>query len=236
MPRTKIRYDPIDHLEKYSEIQWALFHSKRHQAKSITNPLHSAGFKFLIYGSVARGDVTPTSDLDIILLNRASSFQIEFALEQARIQILGKQIIQATPGDAIKGHIYLPNDTALTFFLSEANEVSHEFYQFGGAIDYTMLENDARTPGVTKSLTLIIPNEEGHREINLIGNETIARQTLGVHPKIIKVRKRVLTRRDKTGRTGVFLKKDLELDQNFEEELKKIADSNPVVRRKLLLQ
>ncbi len=233
MPRTKIRFEPLDQTIQYTKEQWDLFHSKRNLAKDIAKPLHTAGFKFLIYGSIARGDVKPTSDLDIILIDRVSSFQIEIALEQATIQVLGKEIVQATPGDAIKGHIYLSNDTTLTFFLSEANQVSHEFYQFGGALDYTMLENDTRTPGVTKRLTLIIPNEEGHREINLIGNEKLAQHTLRVHPKIIEVRKRVLTKRDKTGRTGVFLKKNMEIDQNFEEELKKIADMNPIVRRKL---
>ena len=88
-----------------------------------------------------------------------------------------------------------------------ANEVSFEFYKFGGAINNDMLEKSTRTPGVTKRLTLIIPNDHGHREVNLVGNETHAQQLLGVHPKIIEVRKRVLMKRDKTGRTGVFLKK-----------------------------
>ena len=234
MPRAKIHYEPIDLHTEYTENQWTLFHSKRNLVKLISAPLDNGGLKFLIYGSMARGDVNPLSDIDIILLQRLSSFQIESILDQGNVQIVGKEIVQATPGDAIKGHIYLPNETTLTFFLSDANEVSFEFYKFGGAIDSVMLEKDIRTPGVTKRLTLIIPNEKGHREVNLIGNESYAQKLLGVHPKIIEVRKRVLEKRDKTGRTGVFLKKSLTCDQNFEEQLKKIADSNPIVRRKLL--
>lgn len=234
MPRSKIQYKPIDLMIKYDEDQWELFHSKRNLAKIMAKTLYAAGLNFLIYGSVARGDVNSSSDLDIILFDKVSSFPIELALEQSNIQILGKEIVQATPGDAIKGHIYLPNDTALTFFLSEANEVSHDFYKFGGALDYQMLGAEIRTPGVTKALTLIIPNEEGHRELNLVGNELKTQKILEVHPKIIEVRKRVLLKRDRTGRTGVFLKKTLTSDQNFEEELKKIADANPVVRRKIL--
>ncbi|TFG18921.1 MAG: nucleotidyltransferase [Promethearchaeota archaeon] len=234
MPRTKIRYDPIDVSVTYDKNQWDLFRSKRELVKKFSNPLNAAGIQFLVYGSVARGDVNPLSDIDIIILRRLSSFQIESILDHAKIQILGKEIVQATPGDAIKGHIYLPNETTLTFFLSDANEVSHQFYHFGGAITNDMLEKSIRTPGVTKRLTLIIPNEQGHKEINLVGNETYAQQLLGVHPKIIDVRKRVLMKRDKTGRTGVFLKESLSIEQNFEEVLKKIADTNPIVRRKIL--
>ncbi len=234
MPRAKIQYEPIDLHVKYDEDQWDLFHSKRNLVREIANPLDSSGLKFLIYGSVARGDVNPLSDFDIIILQKISSFRIESLLEQSKIQILGKEIVQATPGDAIKAHIYLPNETTLTFFLTNANEVSYEFYKFGGAITNAMLETDTRIPGVTKRLTLIIPDARGHREINLVGNEVHTQKLLGVHPKIIEVRKRVLLKRDKTGRTGVFLKKIILLDQNFEEELKKIADMNPIVRRKLL--
>lgn len=234
MPRAKIQYEPIDVSVKYDDYQWDLFHSKRKLAKKVTNPLYSAGVQFFVYGSVARGDVNPLSDIDIVILQKLSSFQIESILDQSNIQILGKEIVQATPGDAIKGHIYLPNETTMTFFLSNANKVSYEFYQFGGAINGNMLENSTRTSGVTKRLTLIIPNEQGHREINLVGNETHAQHLLKIHPKIIDVRKRVLLKRDKTGRTGVFLKKPLIIEQNFEEELKKIADTNPIVRRKIL--
>ncbi len=234
MPRKKIKYEPIDRTVRYDQDQWNIFHSKRDLAKAIANPLNSAGFRFLIYGSIARGDVNLSSDLDIILIDRISSFQVELALEQQEFQILGKEIVQATPGDAIKGHIYLPDTSTLTFFLSEANDVSTDFYKFGGAIDIKMLEEGIRVPGVTKSLTLILPNEEGHREINLVGNEVLAQEILDVHPKILDVRKRVLTKRDKTGRTGVFLKKQIGIEDNFEEELKKIADKNPVIRRKML--
>jgi len=234
MPRAKIQYEPIDLSVEYAMNQWDLFHSKRDLVKKIANPLDSAGLQFLVYGSIARGDVNPLSDIDIVILQRLSSCQIESILDQSNIQILGKEIVQATPGDAIKAHIYLPNETTLTFFLSDANEVSFEFYKFGGVINNAMLENSTRTPGVTKRLTLIIPNEHGHREVNLVGNETHAKQLLKIHSKIIEVRKRVLLKRDKTGRTGVFLKKTVLIEQNFEEELKKIADTNPIVRRKIL--
>ncbi|MBN2155087.1 MAG: nucleotidyltransferase domain-containing protein [Candidatus Lokiarchaeota archaeon] len=234
MPRSKVKYSPIDRIIEYNAEQWGLFKNIRNFAKNIASPLQKADFQYLIYGSVARGDINPLSDLDIVILNKLSSFKIEFALEKADLQIIGKQIVQATPGDAIKGHLFLPNSVTISFFMTNMNDIALDFYRFGGAIDKIGLQNDARVPGITKSLTLIIPNQSGHREMSLIGNEALARKLMVVQPKIITIRKRVLLRRDKTGRTGVFLKKDLSLNQNFEEELKKIADTNVIVRRRLM--
>ncbi|MHA1112485.1 MAG: nucleotidyltransferase domain-containing protein, partial [Promethearchaeota archaeon] len=74
MPRAKIQYEPIDLSVEYAMNQWDLFHSKRDLVKKIANPLDSAGFQFLVYGSIARGDVNPLSDIDIVILQRLSSF------------------------------------------------------------------------------------------------------------------------------------------------------------------
>jgi predicted nucleotidyltransferase len=40
-------------------------------------------------------------------------------------------------------------------------------------------------------------------------------------------------KRDEVGRTGVFIKKELTIDETFELTLKKIADVNPAVRRRI---
>ena len=61
MPRTKIKYEPIDQTIHYTKDQWDIFHSKRNLAKFCTAPLQSAGFDFLVYGSIARGDVKTIS-------------------------------------------------------------------------------------------------------------------------------------------------------------------------------
>jgi len=46
-------------------------------------------------------------------------------------------------------------------------------------------------------------------------------------------RVRVLTRRDKIGRTGLFIERELLPDETFESVLKKLADKKPEVRRRL---
>jgi predicted nucleotidyltransferase len=40
-------------------------------------------------------------------------------------------------------------------------------------------------------------------------------------------------KRDEVGRTGVFVKKELASDETFELGLKRLAEVNPAVRRKL---
>jgi predicted nucleotidyltransferase len=42
-----------------------------------------------------------------------------------------------------------------------------------------------------------------------------------------------LLKRDTVGRTGVFLKKELNPDETFELALKRLSDQNPAVRRRM---
>jgi predicted nucleotidyltransferase len=42
-----------------------------------------------------------------------------------------------------------------------------------------------------------------------------------------------LLRRDEVGRTGVFIEKELSSSETFEMALKRLADHNPAVRRRL---
>jgi predicted nucleotidyltransferase len=40
-------------------------------------------------------------------------------------------------------------------------------------------------------------------------------------------------KRDEVGRTGVFIKKELAADETFEMALKRLAEGNPAVRRRV---
>jgi len=44
-----------------------------------------------------------------------------------------------------------------------------------------------------------------------------------------------LLRRDKVGRTGVYIERELTPEETFEMVLKQLADKNPAVRRRLRL-
>jgi predicted nucleotidyltransferase len=88
-----------------------------------------------------------------------------------------------------------------------------------------------RVPGVSKKLLLIMPTPEGHTESSILGREAETARLLDVPVDIVKERVRVLGRRDRIGRTGVYLREELAEGSSFEETLKFLQDRDPVVRR-----
>jgi predicted nucleotidyltransferase len=111
--------------------------------------------------------------------------------------------------------------------------VEREFYKFGGELDLNQLNAGTRVVGVDKRLMLIEPTAEGHVESSIIDREEQAAKTLGISVETILDRVHALLKRDKVGRTGVFVKKELASDETFEMGLKRLADKNPAVRRRL---
>ena len=55
---------------------------------------------------------------------------------------------------------------------------------------------------------------------------------LNVSIDIVRERSQVLNRRDRIGRTGVYLNRRLMLDESFEQVLKEISDKDSNVRRR----
>ena len=88
-------------------------------------------------------------------------------------------------------------------------------------------------PGIDKRLVLIKPNLNGHEEISIIGNESFAAKEVGVSLDIVNERIRVLLKREKFGKTGVFLKRNLHLNESTEEVLKTLAKKKAIIRKKL---
>ena len=58
---------------------------------------------------------------------------------------------------------------------------------------------------------------------------------LSISVETVLDRVHALLRRDKVGRTGVFVERELNSDETFEMVLKQLADENPAVRRRLKL-
>jgi predicted nucleotidyltransferase len=196
----------------------------------VLNPI---GVETLIHGSICRGDVTEQSDIDVYLPSVIPSFSVEFALTEAGFQIIHRELVHATPFHAIKAHIYLPNNSVVTFPLTNPSPIELEFYQFGGCLNQSDLPKERRVPGVDKRLILIVPSETGHIETPVIGNEIAVAKTVGVSLKIVEERVKILMRRDEVGRTGVYLKRQLAHEETFESVLKYISDRDPVVRRRV---
>jgi hypothetical protein len=218
---------------RYSEEHKKLLKNKRDQAKKLLKFFIRENLTGYVYGSIARGDIHQNSDIDIIFLYRIPPYKIEFILNKNNIKKYNREIIAATPSDAVKLYIHISELISITIPLTKLSKNNLEFYDFGGKIDYKQLKKNARVPGIDKRLVLIRPTEEGHEEFSIINQESIAAKIVGVSIDTINERKNVLLRREKYGRTGVFLKRELALNETVEGALKKIAEENRIIRKKI---
>ncbi len=221
---------------RYNSKRWELLKKLREKAISIMENFSKYGVQTIVHGSLARGDVKKSSDVDVFIPYIVSSFLVEHALEGIKTDFLSREIVQATPQYAAKGYIYLEDNVSVSFPMVNLRRLENEFYYFGGALHLEDLEQGKRVPGVDKRLILIEPTEYGHLETPVIGNEANTAKILGVSLDIVNQRIRVLMKRDKVGRTGVYLKRVLERDENFEQVLKKIADKDSVVRNRMRMK
>jgi len=198
----------------YSENHLKLLQQKRERSKTLLEMFVKEGLNPFIYGSIAR--------------------QIEIILEKNGFNNYFREIIMATPADTLKLYIYLNELESITIPLSKFNKKSSEFYDFGGKVNLNQIINRIRVPGINKKLVLIQPTSDGHEEYSIIGNENLAAKQLSVSINLINERKRVLLRREKFGKTGVFLKRSIGVGETTELVLKKLSNKHTIVRKKLL--
>jgi len=187
----------------------------------------------IVHGSIARGDVSAKSDIDVFIPTSTSSFLIETALEKSKFPISRRSLVQATPSYSVKGHIEIDEHRTVSFSLTKLRDVERGFYKFGGELALPMLELNQRVPGVDKRLMLIEPTEHGHIESTITGLEEEVAKLLGISIDTVMDRVRTLSRRDKIGRTGVFINRELTPDESFEAVLKELVDQIPAVRRRI---
>ncbi len=240
MKRKPSSIKPIEILDEqsiiYSQEHWKLLEKLRSSTLKIMDVLDKQNINSIVYGSIARGDISQSSDIDIFIPYQISSFQIELALEQAEMDIYGKKIVQATPKHLVKGHLMLSEDITITFPLTSIREREFDFIHFGGSLSLKLLKENKRVPGVDKRLILITPNDLGHIESPVIGFESIIAKKIGVSVELVKERVRIKTTRDKVGRTGVYLDLELASEENFDEVFKRLQDNDPIIRRRVQLK
>jgi len=217
----------------YDEEHWRLLDDLRAQAVEIMKALEKVHIFSVTHGSIARGDVSPKSDIDIFIPQVVSSFAIETALEKAGFPISKRVLVQATPTYLVKGFIEIDERRHVSFPLSKFRKTEREFYKFGGEAVLEMLMKNVRTPGVDKRLMLIEPTANGHIESSIIGREEPVAKLLGISVDTVLNRVRILLRRDKIGRTGLFIEREISPRETFESVLKKLTDENPAIRRRL---
>jgi uncharacterized protein len=217
----------------YSCLRWEQLKTLRNQAVWLMEALEVFHLRSFTHGSIARGDVNQSSDVDVFIPEMQSSFIVETALEKTKIPISSRLIVQATPTYAMKAHIEIDEKTTVSFPLMEMRRVEREFYRFGGEVNLNQLKADVRVAGVDKRLMLIEPTDKGHVETCVVGKEESTAKTLGIAAETVLDRIHALNKRDTVGRTGVFVKRELLQDETFELALKKLADLNPAVRRRM---
>jgi len=219
----------------YNAKRWKLLEELRNEATEIMEPLENANLPCIVHGSIARGDVSAKSDIDVFLPNPPSSFLIESTLERAELAVSRRILVQATPSYAAKGYMELDPQRVVSFPLMKLRPVERDFYRFGGEASIQTLRNNQRVLGVDKRLMLIEPTAQGHVESTIVGIEEIVAKLLKVSVETVLDRVHALLRRDIVGRTGVFIERELSSDETFEMVLKQLVDENPAVRRRLKL-
>ena len=219
----------------YDKRRWELLRELRSRAVQLMAVLDRAHLGCIVHGSIARGDASEKSDIDVFLPGSPSSFIVETVLERSGIPVNRRIVVQATPLYAVKGYIEIDKQRCVSFPLVKLRPVEKDFYRFGGEVSLSVLRKGVRVSGVDKRLMLIEPTLEGHVESAVVGREETVAHVLGVSLNTVLDRVRALLRRDEVGRTGVFIEKELSPDETFEMVLKKLADQNPAVRRRLKL-
>ena len=219
----------------YSERHWKLLQRLREEAVEIMEALEKAGLNCVTHGSIARGDVSANSDIDVFVPNPSGSFLLESAVERAGLTVNQRILVQATPSYAAKGYIELDPQHVVSFPLMKMRPVERDFYRFGGEASLQALKDKKRVVGVDKRLMLIEPTEQGHIESSIVGRENAVAKLLSVSVETVLDRVHALLRRDEVGRTGVFIKRELAPDETFEMILQRLVDENPAVRRRLKL-
>jgi len=224
----------LEYLEVvYDPECWNLLKGFRQRAMRIMATLENSHLKAIVHGSIARGDVDKKSDIDVFIPYQVSSFTVETALEKAGISVNRRLITQATPNYAMKAFIEIDENTSVSFPLMKMRRVEREFYTFSGEANLENLSSGLRVAGVDKRLMLIEPIEKGHRESTIVGREEQVAKLLGISMETVLDRVHALLRRDEVGRTGLFIERELSNNETFEMALKRLADQNPAVRRRL---
>ena len=219
----------------YDSKHWKLLKGLRSKATQLMEVLDGSHLFSIVHGSIARGDVSEKSDIDVFVSDSPSSFAIEASLERAGVNVDRRIIVQATPSYAVKGYIEVDEVRSIFFPLVKLRPVEESFYKFSGTLSLNKLKGNMRVLGVDKRLMLIEPTPNGHIESSAIGREEAVAHLLGVSLETVLDRVHALLRRDKVGRTGVFIKRELLPDETFEMGMKKFVFQNPAVRRRLKL-
>ncbi len=232
MPREKVAAHYIIREIKYNTQIWEIFRQKRKIALELMKAFKR--FNPFIHGSIARGDIKPTSDIDIIIPHIIDEFELIQPLDSIKYEIIERWLVQATPLSGIKANLVLTPEITVTIPLIPFYPRELQFYDFGGKVGLDAVQLGTRVPGINKQLLLIDPTDSGHIESRVTKqNAGQVSKLLGISISTILERIRVLERRDKVGRTGMYLKRLVPPSKSFGQVLKEISSRFPATRRRI---
>ncbi|MCS7146328.1 MAG: hypothetical protein RMJ28_01580 [Nitrososphaerota archaeon] len=217
----------------YDEGRWRILREKRAQALKMMEALLGAGIDSITYGSVARGDVHPLSDVEVFVPRPVNTVVVEAIVERAHGGWVRREVVQATPGYVPKGYIYLDEYSTVSFPLVEMLRSESIFYDIAGKLDLKGVKGGERVPGMNKEMKVIIPTEYGHAEFPAEKDPEHAAKLLRIDPQALRRRIEVLRRRRLHGKTGVFVKVVLGDSESFSNVLERLIDENPWLRRRV---
>lgn len=217
----------------YTAEHWALLRSLRRRASEILEALLCAKVRAVVIGSVARGDVTPTSDIDVHLDSYVPIHQVVTCLQELGFEVSWYEIVQATLNSAVKILVFIDERTTVSIPASKLSRTEEEFPLFAGCLSLDELRAGKRAAGVNKKLLLVMPTEFGHLESSILGREVEVARMLGVSVETVRERVAVRLKRVKEGRSGFYLHKVVPPDDTPERVLHSLARVNPLLARKL---
>jgi hypothetical protein len=216
----------------YSEDTWNILERLRKKSIEVLESLKKFDIEGVVYGSVARGDVKPSSDIDIFIPIVVNSMRISIALDD--YVMIDRSIVQATPRSLVKAHFGLEDNVTVTIPLIPPRQSEIEFYRFGGEIGLQGLLENKRSCGVDKRLMFIEPTPEGHIETPLSDMSSgLVAKKLKVGQSIVEERMRVLERRADVGRTGIYIERHVAPDESIEHVFSELLESDPALRRRV---
>lgn len=207
----------------YDDRKWRLLETNRRKAIYVLETLYANELRAFTYGSVARGDIRETSDVDVVIIQYSlPPSLIEDLLSESLGAPLYRELVQATPKSTPKYYIHFDEQITVSMPVGKLRQREQEFYKFGGLLDLTGLREGNRVPGVNKELKLIFPTQEGHLEYPVIGYEEFVAKVVGVSKGVVDERVRILTKRREKGNSGLYLTYSLQIGESIEEAINKL--------------